>query len=68
MADTIPCFGCSTPLANEPGNYYCPTCVAKQQAEQGNEREVFDAYMRWADQQGGIEDRPDFPVANSHRV
>ena len=44
-----PCYGCQTPISDEPGNYYCPACVADQLREQGDEREAFDAFHAYAD-------------------
>jgi Zn finger protein HypA/HybF involved in hydrogenase expression len=46
---THPCFGCQTPIADEPGNAYCPECIAQQMREQGDELEAFDAYHAYAD-------------------
>jgi predicted amidophosphoribosyltransferase len=49
------CYGCGAPVEDAPGVYYCDDCIARQLAENGGtEREVFDAYHRWADRQGGI--------------
>ena len=47
--DTIPCFGCATPIQAMPGNYYCGPCVAQQMAAQDAERVAFDAYHAYAD-------------------
>lgn len=48
---THKCFteGCTTQIADEPGNYYCDECVTEQQREQGDELAAFDAYHRFAD-------------------
>lgn len=45
-----PCFGCTTPIADEPGNYYCVTCIAEQAAMYGDEQKAFDDYHRFADE------------------
>lgn len=49
---TDKCFGCDAPIERAGGNFYCKTCIAEQEREQGNEREQFDAYHAWVDRQG----------------
>jgi Zn finger protein HypA/HybF involved in hydrogenase expression len=44
-----PCFGCEAPISDEPGNYYCPDCIAEQTRQQADERAAFDAFHAYAD-------------------
>ena len=43
------CFGCSTRIADEPGNYYCDACLAEQGAARDAELRAFDALHAFAD-------------------
>lgn len=45
----IPCYGCNNPIVDEPGNYYCTTCIAEQEEAQALERAAFEGYHEFAD-------------------
>lgn len=40
---------CEEPLTPEAGVFYCPKCIAEQEAEAAAMMQAFDDYHRWAD-------------------